>query len=132
MTIVVDASVLVAALIDPGPVGLWAEDLVAQGTIAAPHHLQVETANVLRRAALAGDVSQDVAALAHRDLVELRVELFPYTTYAERVWELRSSVTAYDAGYVALAELLGVELATLDRKLSRASGVRCMFLLPPR
>lgn len=132
MTVVVDASVLVSALIDPGPVGRWAEGVVTSGALAAPHHLQVETANVLRRAVLAGDVSPDVGALAHRDLVALRVELFPYTAYAERVWELRSSVTAYDAGYVALAELLDVELATLDRKLSRAPGARCTFLVPPR
>lgn len=79
MTVVLDASVLVSALIDPGPVGRWAEDVVARGALAAPHHLQVETTSVLRRAALAGDVSPDVAALAHRDLVALRVELFPYT-----------------------------------------------------
>ena len=132
MTVVLDASVLVSALIDPGPVGRWAEGVVTSGALAAPQHLQVETANVLRRAVLAGDVSPDVGALAHRDLVALRVELFPYTAYAERVWELRSSMTAYDAGYVALAELLDVELATLDRKLSRAPGAGCTFLVPPR
>lgn len=132
MTLVLDASALVAALIDDGPVGRWAEDLMAHGTLVAPHHLHVEAANVLHRAALAGDVSPDVAALAHRDLVALRIELFPYTAYAERVWELRSSVTAYDASYVALAELLDAELATLDRRLSKAPGVHGTFRMPPR
>jgi predicted nucleic acid-binding protein len=50
---------------------------------------------------------------------------------AARVWELRRSITAYDACYVALAEQLRAPLATLDRKLSRASGPRCAFLLGP-
>lgn len=105
---------------------------MAHGALVAPHHLHVEAANLLQRAALAGDVSPDVAALAHRDLVALRIELFPYTAYAERVWELRSSVTADDASYVALAELLDAELATLDRRLSKAPGVHGTFRMPPR
>jgi predicted nucleic acid-binding protein len=47
------------------------------------------------------------------------------------VWALHPTVTAYDAAYVALAELLGVPLLTLDRRLARASGPLCSFLLPP-
>lgn len=131
MTFVVDASVVVAALLDAGPVGTWAESLVTSGPLAAPHLMPVEAANVLRRAALVGDVSADVAALAHDDLVSLRVELFPYEPFASRVWQLRTNVTAYDAWYVALAESLEVGLATLDLKLSRASGIRCAFATPP-
>lgn len=131
MTFVVDASVVVAALLDAGPVGTWAESLVTSGPLAAPHLMPVEAANVLRRAALVGDVSADVAALAHDDLVSLRVELFPYEPFASRVWQLRANVTAYDAWYVALAESLEVGLATLDLKLSRASGIRCAFATPP-
>ena len=49
-----------------------------------------------------------------------------------RVWELRRNLAAYDAGCVALAELLDVPLATLDRRLARASGATCTFLTPPR
>lgn len=93
--------------------------------------MPVETANVLHRSALAGEISADTASLAHRDLLSLRLELFPYSACAERVWELRPDVTAYDAWYVALAETLDVSLATLDAKLSRAAGPRCAFLLPP-
>ncbi len=63
--------------------------------------------------------------MAHDDLVSLWVELFPYSSCASRVWELRSTVTAYDACYVALAEILGADVATLDVRLSRASGSRC-------
>lgn len=131
MTLVVDSSVVVAALIDPGPVGAWAEMMLASAPLVAPHLLPVETANVLRRSALAGEISADVASLAHEDLLSLRLELFPYSLCAARVWELRPNITAYDGWYVALAETLGATLATLDTRLSRAAGTRCEFALPP-
>lgn len=131
MTAVVDASVVVAALIDDGPVGRWAEELVVSTPLAAPHLMPVEAANILRRAALAGDVSDDIASLAHADLVALAVELFPYDVLADRIWELRGAVTAYDGWYVALAESLKAPLATLDDRLTRAPGPRCSFIGPP-
>jgi predicted nucleic acid-binding protein len=127
MTLVVDASVIVAALVDSGAEGAWAEEVVGSKDLAAPHLMPVEAANILRLAAQAGDISQDVASLAHTDLLALPVELFPYEPFAPRVWELRGSVTAYDAWYVALAEALGIGLATLDRRLTRAPGPRCEF-----
>lgn len=122
---------VVAALVDSGPVGSWAEELLAAESLAAPHLMPVEVANILRRAALGGDISPDTASLAHGDLLDLRVELFPYEPFAERVWELRSNVTAYDAWYIAVAESLLAPLATLDVRLSRASGARCTFATPP-
>ena len=131
MTRVVDASVVVAALVDSGPAGQWAESELLADDLAAPHLLPVEAANILRRAVLAGDISEDTGALAHADLLELRVELFPYEALAARVWELRHNVTAYDACYVALAEQLEAPLVTLDRKLSQARGPRCTFRLSP-
>ena len=130
MTVVVDASVVAAALVDGGPAGTWAEDLLRSEPLAAPHLMPVEVANILRRAALAGDLSADVAALAHADLTELSVGLFPYEPCAPRVWDLRRNLTAYDAWYVALAEALEASLATLDGRLRRASGPRCAFLSP--
>jgi predicted nucleic acid-binding protein len=130
MTLVLDASVVVAALIDSGPEGTWAEELLASDDLAAPHLMPVEAANILRLAALAGDVSQDSASMAHADLLALPVELFPYEPFAPRVWQLRAGVTAYDAWYVALAEELGVALATLDLRLARAPGPRCRFVTP--
>lgn len=130
MTIIADASTVVAALVDGGDDGAWAADLLAREIIAAPHHMPVEVANILRRAVLSGEVSPDVASSAHSDLLDLRAELFPYDAVGNRVWELRANVTAYDACYVALAEELEVPLATLDRRLSRATGPRCEFLLP--
>jgi predicted nucleic acid-binding protein len=131
VTLVIDASMVVAWLTDSGADGRWAESLLAGDSLAAPHLMPVEAANILRRAALAGDITADVASLAHADLLELRVEFFPYQPCAARVWELRENVTSYDGCYVAVAELLDAPLATLDRRLANSSGPHCRFLLPP-
>ena len=131
MTYVVDASFIVAALVDSGPTGLWAESVLERAAhLAAPHLMPVEVANVLRRAAMAGDVSDDLASMAHRDLASLRVDLFPYDPLADRIWTLRSNLTAYDAWYVALAETLDATLVTLDTWLAKAPGPKCRILLP--
>ena len=76
MTLVVDASMVVAGLTDSGADGRWAEALLAGDSLAAPHLMPVEAGNILRRAAQAGDISADVASLAHTDLLDLRVEFF--------------------------------------------------------
>jgi predicted nucleic acid-binding protein len=120
MTLVVDASLVVAALVDNGQVGRWAEGVLGTDDLAAPHLLPVEVANVLRRADRAGEITADAAALAHADLLNLSVELFAYEPFAARVCELRDGVTAYDGWYVALAESLGASLATLDLRLAKA------------
>jgi len=131
VTVVIDASLAVAALVDGNTDGTWAESVLVSEDLAAPALMPVEVANILRRASLSGDITQDVVCQAHADLLDLRVELFPYNPFGARVWELRMSVTAYDAWYVAVAEALDVPLVTLDRRLSRASGPRCAFRLPP-
>ena len=130
MTLVVDASVVVAALVDGGPDGAWAEEVLLRDHLAAPHLLPVEVANMLRRATLAGHLSADTASLAHADLLALPLELFPYEPFAPRVWDLRTTVTSYDAWYVALAETLSAPLATLDERLAKAPGPTCEFVLP--
>jgi predicted nucleic acid-binding protein len=79
---------------------------------------------------LSGNLTENVAALAHADLLVLRVQLFPYEPTASRVWALKANLTAYDAWYVALAEALDAPLATLDRRLARASGPLCSFQTP--
>ena len=130
MTIVVDASAIVAALIDGGPDGSWARAGLRDEDLAAPPHVYVEVSNVLRRAVLAGRLGSDVGALAHRDLVDLPLATFSFEPLADRVWELHPGVTAYDAAYVALAEALDAPLWTLDRRLAAAPGLRCSFRLP--
>jgi predicted nucleic acid-binding protein len=129
--LVADASLVVAALVDAGETGTWAESLLASEPLGAPHLMPAEVANILRRASAAGQISADAAALAHADLLDLRVELFGYAPFAARAWELRGNLTCYDAWYVALAEFLESPLATLDARLARAAGPGCEFVLPP-
>lgn len=132
MTTVVDASTVVAALVDDGPAGRWAEEELLAGPLAAPHLLPVEVANILRRAVHADQIPADLAAQAHRDLLDLDVTLFPYEPFGERIWALRDNVTAYDGWCVAIAEHLDAPLATLDQRLARAPGPRCRFSTPER
>lgn len=131
MTVVVDASLVVAALVDGGDVGRWAEEVLLSARLSAPHLMPVEVANILRRSVLSDNVSSDTASLAHADLQALRLDLFPYAPIASRAWELRKNLTIYDAWYVGLAELLDAPMATLDERLARASGPVCEFMLPP-
>lgn len=128
---VVDTSVLVAAVIDAGDTGRWAEERMVGVQLAAPHLVLAEASNILRRAGLAGDVTEEEASLAHADLLALDIELFPFEPFGSRVWELRANLTAYDAWYVALAETLDCPLVTLDGRLARAPGIECAVELPP-
>ena len=130
MSAVVDGSVLVAATTDAGPDGTWAERVLGDGEIVAPHLVLVEATNILRRLESAGQLSPLEATAAQRDLVGLAILLVPFEPFAERVWELRRNVTSYDAWYLAVAEGFELPLATLDRRLSRASGPSCRFLVP--
>lgn len=132
MTVVVDASVVVAALVDSGPDGAWADQLLGAEHLAAPHLMPAEATNILRRASQAGQITSDTASLAHSDLTALRVEYFAYEPFAARIWDLRDNGTTYDGWYVAVAEALTVPMATLDRRLARASGPRCAFQTPPQ
>ena len=129
MTVVPDASVVVAALTDTGLAGARAEPVLLEGQLAAPHLLPVEVASVLRRGSLGGVLPPDRVALAHAELLRLPTEPFPYLPLADRAWQLRQTVTTYDAWYVALAESLA-DLATLDLRLAGASGPRCRFRTP--
>ena len=128
MTVVVDASVFIALLLDTGSEGEWAESVIESDDVAAPELAMVETTNILRRLELAKEISSLEAKLAHQDFMRLEIQLFPFSPFAERIWTLRNNLTSYDAWYVALAEALDCSLATLDRKLIRASGTNCKFI----
>ena len=130
MTIVLDASVIVAALVDTGRDGNWAEELIASETLVAPELAMVEATNILRRLELAKELTPVESGLAQKDLMRLDIQLFPFHPFAERVWALRKNITSYDAWYVALAEALNCSLATLDIKLKNASGANCAFAVP--
>lgn len=131
-TLVLDSSAIVALLVDGGPIGDWVAARATDTFLAAPALALYEAANVLRRQQLAGLLEPVEATLAHRDLVSLPMQLWPYASIADRAWELRETLTAYDASYVALAEHLGADLITLDRRLNRANGPTCTIVTPPQ
>ena len=132
MSTVIDASVLVSALLDDGPEGQWAEDIIAAGSLHAPELLQVEVANTLRKLERAKDITSAQANAAFEDLMQLKLELFSFDPFADRIWQLRHNLTSYDAWYVAVAEALNLPLATLDERLARAKEAACEFLTPRR
>lgn len=128
--LVLDASVLVAAAVDRGREGEWAEGLIESAQLLAPHLAVVEATNILRRLERAGRLTPGEAGVALRDLLLLDLGLFAFEPFADRVWELRRNLTAYDAWYVAVAEAVEVPLATLDQRLARSAGPRCEFRTP--
>jgi predicted nucleic acid-binding protein len=129
--IVGDASLVTSGLANLGEAGPWAADILRSHELIAPHILPLEVANALRRAVQSGRTPPAIGTAAHDELVELPAALVPYAPYASRVWQLRANLTPYDAWYVAIAEAFDVPLATLDRRLTRATGPRCRFLVPP-
>jgi predicted nucleic acid-binding protein len=130
LSVVIDSSVVVAALVDTGENGAWAEKILGQDGLYAPEHLRVESANVLRRLERGKQITEQEANAAFEDLLELDVELHAFEAFSERVWELRHNVAVYDGWYVALAEALDLPLATLDGRLTKAVGPKCQFLTP--
>jgi predicted nucleic acid-binding protein len=131
--IVVDASVLADALIDDGPQGESARaELTSDSQWAAPAHLLVEVVSVIRGKVLGGKLGLVRAAEAIGALSQLVVIEVGAGQLVDRMWELRGNLTAYDAAYVAAAEMLGCPLITGDARLVKANGVRCVVRLVPR
>ena len=128
---VVDASTVVAALLDTGSDGRWSEARLAEGDLMAPHIMPVEVANVVRRTEARAAIDAARARAALHDLRRLAVELVPFDAVADRAWALRANLTIYDACYVALAELVGGRFVTLDRRLRSAPGIRCPVVAAP-
>jgi predicted nucleic acid-binding protein len=122
--------VLVAALVDSGPHGAWAETILAGGSLCAPELARAEATNIFRRLERAKLITTPEANAARDDLMQLDIDLFRFEPFADRIWELRHDVTSYDAWYVAVAEALKLPLATLDEPLSKSVGVACKFLTP--
>jgi predicted nucleic acid-binding protein len=88
----------------------------------APHLLDLEVAQVLRRLTREGVVSAHRADEAIHDLLDLRISRYPHFVLLPRIWQFRHNLSAYDAAYVGLAEKLGATLITGDRRLASASG----------
>ncbi|HVL55775.1 MAG TPA: type II toxin-antitoxin system VapC family toxin [Burkholderiaceae bacterium] len=121
--IVVDASALIEILFGTSAGGRLAVRLFGDGeTLHAPHLLDVEVAQVLRRYVRAGTFEAERGAQALADLADFPITRYPHQPFLSRIWELRHNVTAYDAAYLALAEALAAPLVTRDSKLASARG----------
>jgi len=128
--IVVDASALLEALLRTPAAKAVEDRLFAPGqTLHAPHLLDVEVAQVIRRYAANGDIDSACGRLALADLADLPLRRYPHDFLLPRIWDLRNDLTAYDAAYVALAEVLDAPLLTRDRRLAAAAGHRAQIEL---
>ena len=91
-------------------------------SLHAPHLLDLEVGQVLRRLVRERAVSAHQADQAVEDLLDLRITRYPHFVLLPRIWQLRHNLSAYDAAYVVLAEKLGARLVTRDSRLASASG----------
>lgn len=121
--IVVDASAMLEALLrTPAAkaVEKWLFD--PRQTLHAPHLLDIEVAQVIRRYSANGEIDSERGRAALADLADLPLHRYPHDFLLPRIWDLRNNLTAYDAAYVALAEALDAPLLTRDRRLAAAAG----------
>lgn len=121
--IVLDASALVE-LVLVTPAGRRIAGRIADPVLGlhVPHLVDVEVTQALRRFAREGEIDAASATAALEDLRDLDLQRHAHEPLLQRVWELRENLTAYDAVYVALAEVLDAPLLTCDAPLARAPG----------
>lgn len=98
-------------------------------TLHAPHLIDVELAQVIRRYAANGDIDREDGRMALADLADFPLQRHPHEFLLPRIWQLRNNLTAYDATYVALAEVLEAPLLTRDKRLAGAAGHRAQIEL---
>ena len=128
--IVFDASVAIEVLLNTSAGIQIAERFFdPDETIHAPHLLDIEVAQVLRRYARTGELDTARGLQALQDLIDFPLTRYPHDLFLVRIWELRHNVTAYDAAYIALAEALGALLLTRDAALASAPGNRARIEL---
>ena len=130
--IVVDTSAIIGVLAGQPRVPRLVDRLISDSDLHAPHLLDVEFQHALRRLVIAGTISDERAADARMDFADLTIFRYPHVSLADRMWELRRNVTAYDAAFLALAEALGAPLVTCDARLARAPGHAASVEVFPR
>ena len=124
---VLDASAVVELLMGT-PRGVQVAALIDSGSsLHAPELLGVEVASVLRRLVRLDEITAETGGAVLADLRALGIEMCSHELLLERVFELRNVLTAYDATYVALAEVLACDIVTCDAKLAGATGHRARF-----
>jgi predicted nucleic acid-binding protein len=126
--IVLDASTAIEVFAK-SPLGERIASRVLREELHAPHLIDIEFTSALRRLVLKGGLDGVIAGYALERLRMWRIERHMHTLLVGRIWELRDSISAYDAAYVALAEILGAPLVTCDAKLSRSHGHRAQVIL---
>ena len=121
--IVADASAIVELVLETVAGTAVGDRLLLPGeTIHVPHFLDVEVAHALRRYALLGAIEAEEGEEALADLIALPLQRHEHAPLLQRAWELRRTISVYDAMYIALAELLSAPLVTRDRRLASARG----------
>lgn len=121
--IVIDASAAVELILaSPKGAKVASRFFTEAESICAPHLIDLEVAQVLRRYNLSGDLDSSRAAEALQDFLDLPIERYPHDLFLTRIWQMRHNVTAYDAAYIALSEALDAVLLTADVRLASASG----------
>lgn len=125
--IIADASVVVEVLLGSGETGAAIRHRLAATDVHCPHLVDLEVTAALRRLVAMERVGAHEARLALDVLSSMDITRHSHKQYLPRIWELRDSVTAYDAAYVALAERAGAPLLTVDRRLAEAHGPRCQI-----
>ena len=124
--IVLDASVLIAALVDDDEGGEFARARIGESpSLHAPELLDLEVLSAFRRLTAVGKITEKRAVRAVDDLLDMAVLRYSHHTFSWRIWELRRNLTPYDASYVALAESLECTLVTSDRGMAACPGLRC-------
>ena len=126
--IVFDASAAVSGLLRTGA----ARARLASEVLHAPHVLDTEVVDVIRRLVLRRSLADGDADLALSTWKRLGIRRYPTIGLLDRVWELRHNLSACDAAYVALAEALDCHLVTADQRLAAAEGPRCTIEIVPR
>ena len=123
--IVVDAAIVVDALLDLSADSQWLRDRLRRETVpwAAPELMDAEVAHVIRRHVLRGELSSTAGESALADLLTMPIERHSHRPLVQRAFELRDNATIYDALYLTLAEVLEAKLLTRDRALARVPGV---------
>jgi len=128
--IVVDASALLEILLRTPAAEAVEDRLFAPGeTLHAPHLLDVEAAQVIRRYTASGEIDGERGRLALDDLADFPLRRYPHDFLLPRIWSLRKNLTGYDAVYIALAEVLDVPLLTRDRRLAASPGHHAEIIL---
>jgi predicted nucleic acid-binding protein len=129
--IVLDASAALELLLRTALAAKIEQRIFAAGTtLHAPHLVDIEVAQVLRRYHLQRALSVRRARQALDDFAALPISRYPHDVLLPRVWALRNNFSAYDAVYVALTEGLDAVLLTCDRRLANAHGHRARIELP--